>query len=1233
MNFARGSLATCGTEAKINFGSGDSVQSSGWDGQCVVVQGSGPVPGGASGWEIGCQRHNPRGKADDDYQKRVDDPLGLEPSETTFVFVTPRRWPAKTKWAATRREEGHWRDVTVIDADDLVHWLELHPDVGHWLAVKIGKRPQGLSELSEHWDRWSLATNVPLPPNLILRGRDGDAARVMRWLQGPPTVLSVQAEAVEEAIAFLYAAISELPSDYRQAYLSRALVPSDEAGALALADAPTPLILVLRNSSAGLPQTAALRGHHVFVAFGPDSGVPSDVLTLARPRRHLIEQALEEMNIPRQEAHNLARDSGRSLTVLRRLMPPAPGQRPTWIQTNPPRSLVAALLAGGWRETVDGDRAAIEALAGVSYPEVARDLAPLLAAFDGPLRKSGDAWKVASPRDAWFLLARFITHSDLDRYLKVLAEVLGEEDPRYDLSSHDRWMAGLRGIGLTRSGLLRLGLTETLILLSAHGNQARQISDPVAIVDAAVARLLGRAEAKLWWSLQGDFERLAEASPSAFLDALRKALKASPTPLGPLFTEDDGGVSGQEYLSNLLWGLERLAWDPDLLPQVAHVLAALDAIDSGGRYANRPANTLRQIFHLWDPQTHATLTERLRVIDGLRKRWPKLVWRLLLAISPKPHDTWTPNAFRQWRDFAVDRPETVTPELFVTGAKAVTGRLLEDVGQDAKRWRQLIEVFSNFDSDLRLAVGRLLKTTVPLVTDPAERKIIRDALRRTLHHQREFPDAVWSVPETELGDLQTAFELLVPDDFVEAHDWLFKGGAGPDRPAPGGWQAAAAHLEQLQLEAVAEIADREGRDGVLRLARAAEQPRWIGQKVMMLPETEVFRDELLKVGLQSDGREWDLAHGMLLTAANPNDLAFIRRVLKRAQVESWGERAETRVLLAAPGLPEVWALAGAAGPTIENAYWKQIETWRLESSADDFPIAIEMLLSVGRARHAVNYIGSHPAEGIPEKLTVRALGEAVNDGSGAIDHNEATMFTYNVGELLNYLDSKVDRSDIIELEWAYYQILRFSQRPPRRLEQALATEPNFFIQILSAAYPPSKESGIVEPEPDDEGKAGAVAAQAWSLLREWKWVPGADADGVVDASALQKWVAAVRALAAACGRLEVCDSRIGHVLAASRPDADGTWPPTPIRNMIEQHRSTELENGICAGIVNHRGVTTRLATDGGALERALAQRYRKDAKAVATDWPQTAALLERIAKDFEADGRREDQSVEVLEWM
>jgi hypothetical protein len=128
------------------------------------------------------------------------------------------------------------------------------------------------------------------------------------------------------------------------------------------------------------------------------------------------------------------------------------------------------------------------------------------------------------------------------------------------------------------------------------------------------------------------------------------------------------------------------------MPRVTHVLARLDAIDTKPRrYANGPANSLREIHLLWGPQTYATLDGRLRALDLIRKRESNAAWKLMLGILPGRHDTSTPSPMPRWRDFTVDKVETVTWGLIGRGAAAISERLLVDVGLSPARWSLLLD--------------------------------------------------------------------------------------------------------------------------------------------------------------------------------------------------------------------------------------------------------------------------------------------------------------------------------------------------------------------------------------------------------------------------------------------------------------------------------------------------------------------------------------------------------------
>jgi hypothetical protein len=421
----------------------------------------------------------------------------------------------------TTAGNGSWGHAT---STDLVHWIEQYPTVGQWLATALGKRPPGARQLEEVWLEWSLATQWPLPIDLILSDRDEDGAAVLRWLRGQPSALALQAEASEEVAAFSYAAISQLPPEVAEHYFARCLVASNSEVARHLAGSVTPLIIVVLEPEAGVAEAIAQKGHHVLAAFGPNPGSQGTVRKLGRPSREGIEIALAIAGVPDDKAKSFAREASRSLAILRRLMPGIASRVPQWALGSISRPLLAALLAGMWDESRDADKIVLSNLSEMPYDAFAASIVPFAREFDSPLRKVGPVWKVASPSDAWSLLAANFTAADIDRFQSAIIDVLGAADPRYTLSPEDRWYASMRGIEPAYSPYLRHGLGETLILLALFGDRAKAVPHASQHADVVIRKLLRGADKQRWWSLSRDFQLLAEASPEEFLSAIEDSL-------------------------------------------------------------------------------------------------------------------------------------------------------------------------------------------------------------------------------------------------------------------------------------------------------------------------------------------------------------------------------------------------------------------------------------------------------------------------------------------------------------------------------------------------------------------------------------------------------------------------------------------------------------------------------------------------------------------------------------
>ena len=114
-----------------------------------------------------------------------------------------------------------------------------------------------------------------------------------------------------------------------------------------------------------------------------------------------------------------------------------------------------------------------------------------------------------------------------------------------------------------------------------------------------------------------------------------------------------------------------------------------------------------------------------------------------------------------------------------------------------------------------------------------------------------------------------------------------------------------------------------------------------------------------------------------------------------------------------------------------------------------------------------------------------------------------------------------------------------------------------------------------------------------------------------------------RQLAEKQDRLEICDSKIGEVLARhKRGEEDGSWPCIPIRDVLEEVATEDVFIGFEVGVFNERGPYSKSLTEGGEKERMYAEKYRAWADASKIDWPKTAASLRRVADDYGEQARR-----------
>ncbi|MBI4322463.1 MAG: hypothetical protein HY675_28555 [Chloroflexi bacterium] len=1221
-------LATANGLTRVSMPAGDSIQHGGYDGVVENELATPFVPAGQSVWEIGASI-DVKGKADSDYEKRSGDPRGVAPSETTFVFVTPRRWASKRIWENGRKREGLWRDIRALDADDLETWLGLAPATHSWLSALLGKSWGSVQDLQSFWTDWREATDPPLSAEVVLAGRDKAKDELRKRIEGPSVIERVQGESADEALAFIAATMQGM--DRADVLLARSLVISDTSGWNWAANSATPVILIPRFAD---PKTAhAIRnGHRVLIPVGREEGTPDD-LVLPRLRRDALKAALLTMGVAEEVAGDLAARGRASLTSLRRILAFDKGkERPAWAHRVEAPALIPALLAGAWDETKPGDQEVISSLADRPYQDVERSLVRWAGASDPPVRKVGTNWFLASKEDAWHLLSAQLTPSDLSRFREALLRALGMPDPAFDLPPEERWKANVLGHEHPLSPYLREGLVDTLAIMGARSGETTFLTGHTGQwhADVITHDLLDLANAdesgRLWAYLSGVLPLLAEAAPEPFLRAIEFALSRDPSPLLTLFADADPTelIFASSPHTGLLWALETLGWSAEFLVPSTRHLAALSRLDPGGKLANRPSTSLRSVFLIWYPQTSTPLGSRLAALDVLRQKEPDVAWQLMLAILPKRHDLAMPSHEPRWRDWKDARDERVPFEEYHQAVEAVFVRLLRDVGVDGKRWSALIGALSDLPWE---QVVTVLENTSSGDFSEEGRTIVWGALRSAISNHRSFADAEWALPRSAVDRLEVVYSQFTPSDPIQRVAWLFAESPDLLEGERNDWTSQCIAVQNTQAGVIRDLREHGGPTALLCLAHAVEQPGKVGYVAGQTAtlESNEERTALFDLLDAPDAADRMLARGYVMGRFELGNWKWARPVLENT-APGWTPEVRAAFLSALPFGPETWDWAEQFGEDTERAYWAGAPVGRVGDPAE-VERAAAHLVRFGRADNTVALLGMllrghFIAQEVDTDLIATALEQLLRQ-----DVSCQWSLRHHVATLLDYLDrpGSVEMPRLARLEWAYLPVFGRGRRSKGLLYRELARSPEFFVDVLCMVFrAQDEESRNVTQEQK------AKATLGYQLLDSWRGPPGCN-EGIVDEEALTAWVNVARSLARTNKRDRIADRQIGRILRYVPDDPDGLWPHRAVRDLIERIESRDLEAGLELGQRNSRGVTRRELTDGGAQERALQTRYLDHAQQMNARWPRTAAMLRRIARSYAEEASRHDEEAEITE--
>lgn len=1217
---------------QLDFPAFENAQRHGWDGFVQADAATPWIPLGEPGWEFGVDQ-DPVQKAKGDYKARTGKLAAAERVGLTFVFVTPRRWPGKAAWAAGKAADKKWKGVRVYDASDLEQWIETSIPAQAFFAERVPHQDPDLFDLEAAWRRWANAAEPPLSKRLFKSVASTAASRLSGWLRQPPErPFTVVADSAAEGLAALACAFEAGALEDGRAR-ERAVVVKRPAALAKLMAATSDFIAIIDSAAVEAEANDVFRRHHTIVITHRNGVEENAEFAMDLIDDETFRAGLGEMGFGHLDIERLDRESGRSLTVLRRRLARLPALRsPPWaVDADVARRLVPLMLVGAWDSTSAADQAVVEAMAAQPYDAVEATVAEWVGEADSPLWSIGHMRGVVSKTDAFYAVQRHVTAVQLRRFFDIARVVLAEADPALDLPEDQKWAAAIYGKTRRHSPVVRRSLCETLVLLSVHGDnlfRSRLGIDMVGHVNALIRELLTPLDGATWQSHQHDLPRYAEAAPEVFLGLLDDDLRSSAPKIHALLQPTGSGPFSWPGRTGLLWALEALAWNPARLAQVVDLLAKLAEIKISDNWANKPEGSLDSIFRCWMPQTAAPVEVRIAALERLCRRHPAIGWRLCLN-QFSGHDTIGHYSSRpQWRSDAAGAGVSASMDEAYRMARRALDIALAWPAHDEHTLGDLVRSLDHIPDD-QDAVWSAIRNWLAKGPSDAAKARLREQIRRSTMVRPPKQPREGARPVSVQA--RKVIELLEPNDLIWRHQWLFaqhwvQESAEELDDGDLDFTQREARIERRRQDALREVWEAQGLDGVRQLCRLGDASAVIGSTLPKVLTPEEIGEVVIElaegpaeppIGHCLSGLLWSLASG---ERARIYDSA--------CAVDAGGNRFSAdgvhRLMLRSPFGAETWSRVAALSVEEHARYWADIQPRSLfRDDANEVNQATDELLNAHRPRAAFATV--HMAfRALTTDRLVRLLTDVATVNAEPTGHYPLSQ--HDISEAFDVLSgrSDADQETLARLEFLYIDGLRHTKHGIRNLERQLSESPSLFVQALVMTF--RRKDGSEDP-PELQAANPEVAQNrahsAYSLLSQVRRLPGMNDRGELDGRKLREWIVTARALAHDYGRDEIAESQIGQILAHSPVGSDGVWPHEIVRNILEDLGTERLANGMMVGKRNARGAMWR--GRGGDQERDIAKNYRDASAAVAIEYPFTARLLNELAQSYDHEAAWHDE--------
>lgn len=679
------------------------------------------------------------------------------------------------------------------------------------------------------------------------------------------------------------------------------------------------------------------------------------------------------------------------------------------------------------------------------------------------------------------------------------------------------------------------------------------------------------------------------------------------------------------YYTDILFALEGLAWQKELLLPVSLILAELSRIKNESNFTNRPINSLNSIYKFWIPQTFAGIEQRNQSLATIIKKYPGQGFDLCIKLlSNLDRDTAFPTHHLRWRFFGEYKNVSIQTSEIISAINNAVSLLVGSCDKSTVQICKMIDVSIQLEIE-NLNRGKILGFISENYQSFTGNLTITDKIRDVIYHHQSFPDAKWSLPETEIKKYKHLMSLIEPEDIMDKYKWMFKDSYLKTPEIDIREYDPKNSIEktlEIRGQALKEIKEAFGFKGICKFANEVKIPAIAGEAYAQIAKDEDFykifmaakNETMVRDFAKSFFAQYSIMKGMEVflskidSIKNKND-AFIYFPLSSIY-------AINATLL--------WKYVENLPATIQCKYWKNARRGNIKD-IEEAQYLIKKFNGVNRFCDSIDVINYFLKEGtLSSELIINTIIQFMQSNKSINMHN----ISLELAHIIFYLDKRSDVSDesIMKIELLFYNLLKqVGDVSNIRLVHELLTNPASMMDLIKIVYVSAKEEDnkILEKNSNKfiEHKLG------FDILWDFKGIPFVNEKYEIDEVSLNDYIDKLHALGVENNRVEIVDRTIGELLG-NYPENDN-YPPEAICRIIERLRNEDTNSGFSTRIYNKRGATLRPALSGGFLEKDESDKYKEYADSVRYNYPEIANIFDKLSQDYKNIAVRYDNNDKI----